>query len=150
MKCLADRDQYIENLDRIFSRIGRRLRHAAAEDTLTLGQYSLLKLLFDHHSMAVGEIAEQLGVSLAGASGMIDRLVHADLIIRTRSESDRRVVTVTLTEAGWRKIESHYTQRKDFLRHLFVNMSEEDLRTLLSLIERMEETAGQAEGKPQP
>ncbi|AUW92972.1 MAG: MarR family transcriptional regulator [Sulfobacillus thermotolerans] len=144
---MADRDQYIENLDRIFSRIGRRLRHAVAEDTLTLGQYSLLKVLFDHQPMTVGDIAEELGVSLAGASAMIDRLVHANLVSRTRSESDRRVVTVSLTHAGQQQIASHYAQRKDFLRHLFMHMSEEDLKTLLSLIERMEEGANSGEGR---
>lgn len=135
---MADRDQYIENLDRIFSRIGRRLRHAIAEDTLTIGQYSLLKLLFDYQSLAVGEIADQLGMSLASASGMIDRLVHANLIIRTRSEIDRRVVTVSLTDDGRQQIEHHFAQRKEFLRRLFMNMSEDDLKTLQSLIERME------------
>jgi DNA-binding MarR family transcriptional regulator len=134
---LTERDQDIDKLDRIFHQIGRRLRHSLTEDTLTLGQYALLKLLYAQQPLTVGEVADQLDVSLAGASGMIDRLVHADLITRTRSETDRRVVTIELTDVGRNQIESQSAQRKDFLRKMFLKLSEDELKMLLSLIERM-------------
>ncbi|WP_028962714.1 MarR family winged helix-turn-helix transcriptional regulator [Sulfobacillus thermosulfidooxidans] len=137
---MADRDYYIERLDHIFSRIGRRMRQRMSQETLTLGQYSLLKLLFDSEPMTVGEIAEELELSLASASAMIDRLVNQKLVIRSRSELDRRVVTVRLSPTGRAQVENLHQHRREFLRQLFLRISEEDLKTLLALIERLEDS----------
>ncbi len=127
----------MDQLDRIFHQIGRRLRHSLTEDTLTLGQYALLKMLYDQQPLTVGEVAEHLDVSIAGASGMIDRLVHANLITRTRSETDRRVVTIELTDVGRQQIEAQHAQRREFLSKMFLKLSEDELKMLVSLIERM-------------
>jgi len=138
---LGDRERYIEKLDQIFSRVGRRMRQRMSQETLTLGQYSLLKLLSDWGSMTVGEVAEQLDLSLASASAMIDRLVNQSLIDRFRSESDRRVVSVQLSSLGRMQIAELQKQRREFLDHLFSRMTEVDLKTLLELIERVEESS---------
>ena len=142
---MEDRDWYIEKLDRIFSRIGRRMRQRMSQETLTLGQYSLLKLLNDLGAMTVGDVADQLGLSLASASAMIDRLVNQKLIDRFRSESDRRVVSVQLSSLGQMQIAALHKQRREFLAHLFSRMTESDLKTLFTLIERVEESIGREE-----
>lgn len=116
------------------------MRQRMSQETLTLGQYSLLKLLFDSEPMTVGEIAEELELSLASASAMIDRLVNQKLVIRSRSELDRRVVTVRLSPTGRAQVENLHQHRREFLRQLFLRMSEEDLKTLLVLIERLEDS----------
>ncbi len=142
---MEDRDWYIEKLDRIFSRIGRRMRQRMSQETLTLGQYSLLKLLNDLGAMTVGDVADQLGLSLASASAMIDRLVNQKLIDRFRSESDRRVVSVQLSSLGQMQIAALHKQRREFLAHLFSRMTESDLKTLFTLIERVEESTEREE-----
>ena len=111
-----------------------------SQETLTLGQYSLLKLLNDLGAMTVGDVADQLGLSLASASAMIDRLVNQKLIDRFRSESDRRVVSVQLSSLGRMQIAALHKQRREFLAHLFSQMTESDLKTLFTLIERVEES----------
>lgn len=139
-KIVVDRNYYIEKLDHIFSRIARRIRHRMSQETLTLGQYSLLKLLFDSGPMTVGDVADQLELSLAGASAMIDRLVNQKFIVRSRSESDRRVVSVQLSPMGQVQVDNLQLQRKEFLNHIFAHISEEDLKTLLTLMERVAES----------
>ncbi len=111
-----------------------------SQETLTLGQYSLLKLLFDSGPMTVGDVADQLELSLAGASAMIDRLVNQKFIVRSRSESDRRVVSVQLSPMGQVQVDNLQLQRKEFLNHIFAHISEEDLKTLLTLMERVAES----------
>ncbi len=61
-------------------------------------------------AIAAGEItpsrlAERVALSHATITGIIDRLVHRQLVTRERSTRDRRVVTVRITEAGQSLIE---------------------------------------------
>lgn len=48
--------------------------------------------------MPVSGLAEQLGCANSTVSGVIDRLEEAGAVTRTRSEMDRRVIFVSLTE----------------------------------------------------
>jgi DNA-binding MarR family transcriptional regulator len=48
----------------------------------------------------VTEVGDQLGVTHAAASQMVDRLVQQGLIARAEDPSDRRVKQLTLTETG--------------------------------------------------
>lgn len=67
---------------------------------ITLNQYLVLSLLARKESFGMGELARQMGTSSGNMTAMIDRLVRAGLVERTRSEKDRRVVTVRLSTAG--------------------------------------------------
>lgn len=138
---MDERDTYIETLDRSFSRIGRKMRQRMAQETLTMDQYSLLKLLSDLGSMTVSDVADQLGLSLASASAMIDRLANQKFIDRFRQDSDRRVVLVQLSSLGCIQIAELQKQRREFLDHLFSRMTESDLKTLVTLIEKIEESS---------
>src|SRR5699024_8773209 len=51
------------------------------------------------------DIADELGVSLATATGIIDRLVTQNLVSRTEDPRDRRVRRVGLTPIGARMID---------------------------------------------
>jgi DNA-binding MarR family transcriptional regulator len=50
-------------------------------------------------------LAQRVALSQATVTGIIDRLVSRQLVVRERSTKDRRVVTVRITGAGRRLIE---------------------------------------------
>ena len=45
-------------------------------------------------------LAKRVGVTSAAATGMIDRMVDRGLVVRNRNRSDRRVITVQITDLG--------------------------------------------------
>lgn len=45
-------------------------------------------------------LAKRVGVTSAAATGMIDRMVDRGLVVRQRNRSDRRVITVQITDRG--------------------------------------------------
>ena len=45
-------------------------------------------------------LAKRVGVTSAAATGMIDRMVDRGLVVRHRNRSDRRVITVRITDRG--------------------------------------------------
>ncbi|MCS6558748.1 MarR family transcriptional regulator [Curtobacterium flaccumfaciens] len=67
---------------------------------LTYPQYLVLKLLWSREPLTVGEIAKSLMLDSGTTTPLVRRLETRGLLTRTRSTSDERVVTVTLTTEG--------------------------------------------------
>jgi DNA-binding MarR family transcriptional regulator len=67
---------------------------------LSAGQELLLMLLWDKEPCTQAELTREMAIEPPTTSKMLSRLERAGLIARKRSESDRRTVLVTLTEAG--------------------------------------------------
>ena len=66
---------------------------------LTLTQVKALCAL-SHAELTVKELAEQLGLSLPGASRSVDALVERELIARREDRTDRRMKRLRCTDAG--------------------------------------------------
>lgn len=135
---MSYRDAMLDELDSIFSRIGRLTRRMVAKDAnMTFGQFAVLRLLFQSGPLPMGSLAEQLDVSLAGATGVIDRLVQAGMVERRRSEEDRRMVWVDLSAFGRQKMLDLQRSRHEYMGLLLAPLSEPELKTLVSLLERV-------------
>jgi DNA-binding MarR family transcriptional regulator len=67
---------------------------------LTMSQLKVVLLLFITGHSRMGDIASELGVSLATATGVVDRLVERKLLIRNGDPDDRRVVLCQLSNKG--------------------------------------------------
>ncbi|WP_458071214.1 MarR family winged helix-turn-helix transcriptional regulator [Rhodanobacter sp. BL-MT-08] len=74
---------------------------ATAEFELTMTQLRMLFVL-EHagRDMAVNELAEQVGVSMAATGRAVDIVVRTGLLSRREDESDRRIKRIGLTESG--------------------------------------------------
>ncbi|CAB1128344.1 MarR family transcriptional regulator [Candidatus Hydrogenisulfobacillus filiaventi] len=135
-------------------RLGRRLRWAFPDEGLTMAQFALLKLVDAHGPLTMGELADQLGVSLATATGLVDRLTAANLLTRERAERDRRVVVVRLSESGQARMAQAQARRRAYmasaLRHLGTGDLEIFLRLLTQITEGVERDGHGAGEAPHP
>jgi DNA-binding MarR family transcriptional regulator len=99
----SDRETLTHSLVDLVERISTQMRSFATEDRpemeLTMPQFKTLSLLAQGPER-MGNIAGYLNTSLSSATSMIDRLVEKNLVERTLSASDRRVVTCQLTTRG--------------------------------------------------
>lgn len=73
---------------------------AARESGLTPQQHQAILAMRSRepHSVSVGDLAEMLLVRPHTAVELVDRLVKADLVVRTQSEEDKRRVVLDLTQ----------------------------------------------------
>jgi DNA-binding MarR family transcriptional regulator len=97
---------------------------------LTLTQIKILMLLARHDTVSGGELARMLGVGLAALSGMIDRLVAQDLVVRTEDLRDRRVRRIGLTRAGSELIAGIFDAGMEIQRKLLSRLSDDQLRLI--------------------
>jgi DNA-binding MarR family transcriptional regulator len=79
--------------------VAARSLATVAED-VTLAQYRALIELASRGPQRLADLADALSVDRSTATRMCDRLVRKRLVTRRRGSHDRRVVRVSLTEAG--------------------------------------------------
>jgi hypothetical protein len=68
---------------------------------------------------------------------LIDRMVKAGLVRRTRDRKDRRVVTVSLTEKGKTAVEPAIPAGWEFIHEVLSPLSDNEQRDLASMLERL-------------
>ena len=76
------------------------LLEAAREPSLTLSKWGVLACIAEHPGKSVKEIAACLSSTKPAVSVLVSELVGAGLVARDEDPADRRLVRLTLTEAG--------------------------------------------------
>jgi DNA-binding MarR family transcriptional regulator len=117
----------------------RRLRgrENRAHGELSDAQYGLLFSLVDHEALPSSELACLADLSPATATGMLDGLATAGLVSRVRSERDRRVVLISLTEKGRGLVEARHAQFAPRFAAALAEFSDDELRTAAAVFDRL-------------
>lgn len=133
----------------------RSLRHAkflAADDSGIKRSEKyilwLLATLNDGRPVRPSEAAKKLDVTLAAITHHINSLAKQDLIVRSASPDDRRVVLISLSEKGAEMVEA---LRKSYWKKicgLVEFLGDKDSSELINLIARIHEYAKET-GDPQ-
>lgn len=84
---------------------------AEVEDVVTVTQFRTLVVLSSHGGTTLRALAEALDVNASTAQRMVERLVASDLVSRRTGETDRRQVSIELTDAG-REVVQRVTERR--------------------------------------
>lgn len=93
----------------LINTVAHRLRTRADEALLksaglTVSQVTALRVIVDEKAVSPGEIARGLGYRKSAMTEMINRLVDAGFITKTRSPTDARAVILKPTERGKKAI----------------------------------------------
>jgi DNA-binding MarR family transcriptional regulator len=130
-------DAFTEAFDGLFA-AQRRLRGRDAKDVdgISFAQYRLLRTLARDGPMPASRLAGSAGISPASTTQMLDALERRGLVARVRSEQDRRVVTVALTEDGERRSETRRRRNQRLLEDAFADIPPEQLATGADILRR--------------
>lgn len=67
---------------------------------ISTSQSAVLLYLKHADKATMGDVAQAVGLTIASASGLVDRMEKKQLVARQRSETDRRSIQLVLTETG--------------------------------------------------
>lgn len=95
----------------------------------------------------MSSLADQLGVPLSTASHTIDRLVAKGLVTRIRSEKDRRVVQVEMSDFGKKLQENFKSKRLSMARSWLEPLSPGEREIFLELMAKITDRAKPEAGK---
>jgi DNA-binding MarR family transcriptional regulator len=101
---------------------------------LSIIGFQVLALLEMHGPMPMSRLADELGVALPNATGIISRMVERGMLARSHDTDDRRVVLVSLTDDGMRLIGGMEEERRARMTRLIGLLDEEQQQRLLSAV----------------
>ena len=85
----------------------------------------------------MSEIARVQKVTVGSLTTSMNSLVKKGYVIRERSEEDRRVVYIRLTEKGERAYHHHAEFHKKMIEAVMQEISEEEMPVLVKCLERL-------------
>lgn len=99
--------------------------------SLSLVHLHVLTVLESDGPLSMSHLAEALDVSVASATGIIDRMEQRGLVERRREREDRRVVLVHPTDAGAAVFRTIAEQRRQALIPILERMTDQELESCL-------------------
>jgi DNA-binding MarR family transcriptional regulator len=137
--------ELVENILKLSDRLFRKLLPTVPKELLdldiTMPQLKLLFLLFINGPMRMSTLASDLGVTLATASGLVDRLVERETVVREGSPDDRRVVLCRLSDEGQKAVSRIWESARNNTRELLNALELDKLQMLTIVLETMLESA---------
>lgn len=112
-------------------RLAARLRTA----NLTPAQAEVLEVLRDRAPLTLAELGRLLVCETGSPSRLVDALVRRNLVVRTPSQDDRRVVTLALTPAGHAAIATIGTELIDEI--ITTSLAPGEIEQLAGLLKRL-------------
>ncbi len=124
-------------IDRILSRVEgvfRELLPLAHQELLDLDlttpQLKVVLLLYLNGPARMSSLASSLGVTLATATGIADRLVERDMVTRENTKEDRRVVVCSLSAKGHKLTDRLYSSGRDRARQLLEGLEPAQIKLI--------------------
>ncbi|CAM3808839.1 MarR family transcriptional regulator [Alicyclobacillus pomorum] len=112
----------------------QNLATTLAKEGFTRNQLFVLSYLSRRDTAKIGDIARAADMSPSTITALCDELEAKHLVQRHRSKSDRRVVYVTLTEDGKRKLEMVREQRVNQMMEMFAPFDPHQLETTVEFV----------------
>jgi DNA-binding MarR family transcriptional regulator len=111
---------------------------------LSMSQIGTLFLIY-RRARGVSDLGDELGITSAAASQMLERLVQQELILRSEDPLDRRVKDIALTDKGRKTLQDSIRARQGWLQELAQTLSRDEkvqiaaaLRILINKTNRLE------------
>jgi DNA-binding MarR family transcriptional regulator len=146
------RDEIIEGILKLSDRLFRVLLPTVPQELLqidvTMSQIKIMFILFINGQIRMSDMAADLQVTLATATGLVDRLVEKGLVVRESQPDDRRVVLCRLSEGGHGMVSGIWESARNNTRNILKTLDTARLRMLTEVLEVMLRLASQKNEAP--
>lgn len=130
-------EQLLISLRRVIRAIDIHSRQLNKQSGLTGPQLMVMQNISQLNAPLVKEIAQEVALSPATVTTIIDRLESRKLVIRTRSKTDKRKVHLSLSEAGQALLSSAPKPLQEHFITRYQNLEGWEQSQLLSSVERI-------------
>ena len=131
------------NLVRTTAVLTDALEHVVKAAGLTLAQFNVLRILrgAGPDGLCRNELRDRLLTRMPDVTRLLDRMEEAGLVVRERSDADRRLVRTRITAAGLDLLAGLDLPVAAEHRRLLGHLAPEELRTLTDLVTRARQPA---------
>lgn len=112
-------------------------RYLVKTTGLTTPQILLLQAIRDKGQVTIGELANEVNLSQATVTSILDRLEKRHLVYRKRSEQDKRKVHANLTEKATHLLKNAPVPLQDHFARQFAGLDEWEQNMIISAVQRV-------------
>ncbi|MBW1800948.1 MAG: MarR family transcriptional regulator [Deltaproteobacteria bacterium] len=109
-------------------------RHLENKYDISASQLFCILALYEDGPLPPSRIAKRIMVNTSSVTGIIDRLEVKHLVERTRISHDRRIITISLTEAGKRLAETANSEMKNEFMIILRRFDSDDVERIISAV----------------
>jgi|SRR6266446_3030433 MarR family transcriptional regulator, 2-MHQ and catechol-resistance regulon repressor len=120
------------------------LQRGLAGKRLTNSQFGVIEALFHLGPLCQGELAAKLLRSGASTTSVVEGLEKRGLVVRQRTEEDKRFVRVALTGKGRRLVEETFPAHAEAVTRLFGVLTEAEQEQLRRVCRKLGRAAAAA------
>lgn len=135
------RQEKIDGLLKLAEQLFRELLPTVPKEFLeidiTMPQLKTILLLFLNGPTRMSDLASDLGVTLATATGLVDRMVERGIVVRQDDPNDRRVVLCSLSNSGHMMVSRLWESSKNRSRELLEFLDTKQLNLFEEVLEAM-------------
>jgi len=143
-------DRIVETAIYLQAESRRLAKESCAEHGITATQLNVIKLLEQVGALSLSELSRKMAAKNSTVTGIIDRMVAAELVVREQSQTDRRVWNIKLTERGRGLSKAIEVAPWDLLRSALNALPPRELNQLISTLNKIADhvqgTVATAEG----
>ena len=121
--------ELMDTAPQIMQAIRMEMRRGRGSD-ISIPQFRTLAFIQRNPDSSLSNLAEHLGLTLPSVSKLVDGLVKQGLIIRQESTTDRRCLTLVLTDAGASIVNSARTAAQANLAKKLGSLSKDEQETI--------------------
>lgn len=114
----------------------RKFMHAQG---YSFAQMNSLFFIHHHEQGNINKLACHLGISKAGASQIIERLVESGLVNRDEDPQDRRTKRLSLTEEGQALINNARVARHSWIDEFCASLGEDEKASIVKALDTLVE-----------
>lgn len=130
-------EKVVAALRQIVRTADRQSKRLARETGLTAPQLLVLQTIARLDAVSIGRIANEVNLTQATVTVILDGLVKRGFAYRQRSETDKRMVHAVLTESGTRVIEGGDPNVRHRFLSRFDNLEEWERTFILAALQRV-------------
>jgi len=136
--CIPTPADSIQDNDILLMRRMRRCGHLLYHKyNLNFSQNRILLLLSRNGPMTQRALQDEMGIQPGSLSEILSKIEQASLVEKKRSESDKRVWEIHLTDAGRESAAQFETHRRETAHFLFEPLDEAQKETLSTLLDTL-------------
>ncbi len=126
-----------KNLRAISTRIRREGRKVLRDFPITPAQFDVLQVLFFNGEKRMSDISRWLGITKSTTTGLVKRLIDADLVERRRSDKDRRSFIIDISDSGRTLIEKVIDRRVEYLKSVMTEIKSDQVKALEVIVQNL-------------
>ena len=108
-------------------------------------EYSILRYLTEEGNMPMVQMANNIMVTQGWITGLIDSMEKRNLVERTRSKDDRRVIELNITKEGSKVFERAKKVHLEYIANCIKHMDDETVSSTVKLLKDLRSNIEDAE-----